>query len=151
MAPSPPPAGQALMVLTLDPAAIRPEQGDREAKRPQALPWAREQARLLLRQYMPTGTAMGPMDVKRAGPPDRATFIVELWLPVGTAVAAMKACGASPGWGIRPHIGEWVVDPRLEAKVLRVKVPDGHRRNVREHRLRLNGKDWFAGIALPYT
>ena len=151
MAPSPAPAGQALMVLTLDPAALRPGQGDGDAKRPRALPWAREQARQLLRQHVPTGSAMGPMDVKRAGPPNKATFIVELWLPVDAAIAAMKACGAAPGWGIRPHIGEWVVDPRLQAKVIRVKVPDRYRRNVREHWLRLNGKDWFAGIAPPDT
>jgi hypothetical protein len=150
-APSPPPAGQALMVLTLDPAALRPDQEDRDGKRPRALPWAREQARQLMRQYTPTGSAMGPMDVKRAGPPDKATFMVELWLPVSAAIAAMRACGTSPGWGIRPHIGEWAVDPRLEAKVMRVKVPDAHRRSIRDHWLKMNGKEWFAGIAPPDT
>ena len=157
MQPVPRTDGYSKMVLSMEPAALetatntmargneRMSAEKREA-RPKATTWVLQQATEVLAPML-GGRELPAMSTKRKG----NMYEVYLLLPTDVARQAMRECGRRQGWGIRPHVGDYQVDQKLQAQVMRIAVPDEQRRTRNQQWQRLAKEPWFAGLAAPDT
>ena len=156
MQPVPRADGYSKMVLSMEPAALETNtnamargnekmNADEGAARPKATAWVLQQATEVLAPML-GGRELPAMSTKRKG----NVYEVYLLLPT-VARQAMRECGKRQGWGIRPHVGDYQVDQKLQAQVMRVTVPDEQKRTRNQQWQRLAKEPWFAGLAAPDT